>query len=116
MFHGLLIASASGQNKAESKKAAAKVALHKVAPKLYEDLFFDEVPPADESVPGQEAKLTPKQSATTNMEIEPISTSNEPVPNEKITIGGEEIHKRGASDEIFKTYKPKQVVEYTAKF
>jgi len=50
MFHGLVIASASGQNKAESKKSAAKVALHKVAPNLYEDLFIDEEPPVDESV------------------------------------------------------------------
>jgi len=69
MFHGTLIASASGQNKAESKKSSAKVALHKIAPNLYEDLFADEAPPVDESLPGQEAKATPKQKALTNMEV-----------------------------------------------
>lgn len=52
MFHGTLIASASGQNKAESKKSSAKVALNKIAPNLYEDLFADEAPPVDESLPG----------------------------------------------------------------
>ena len=51
-FHGTLIASSSGQNKAESKKFSAKVALAKVAPNLYEDLYGNEEPPKDESIPG----------------------------------------------------------------
>ena len=40
----------------------------------------------------------------------------EPVANENITLGCEEILKRGASDVIFKTYKPFQVMEYHAKW
>ena len=72
MFHGLTISSSSGQNKQESKKSAAKVALFKVAPKLYEDLFYDEEPPVDESVGGKEANTTPKTKALlTTMEVEP---------------------------------------------
>ena len=57
MFHGTLIGSASGQNKAESKKAAAKVALKKVAPNVYEDLFNDEEPPVDESLPANQTDM-----------------------------------------------------------
>ena len=38
-FHGTSICCCRGQNKAEAKKAGAKLALHRVAPKLYIDLF-----------------------------------------------------------------------------
>ena len=58
-FHGTLIASCSGQNKKESKKLSAKVALKKVAPNVYEDLYQDEEPPKDESIPGNEQVATP---------------------------------------------------------
>ena len=38
------------------------------------------------------------------------------VPNdEEVTIGGEEIRLRGASDKIFLTYKPIQVLQYYGK-
>ena len=46
-FHGTCISCCRGQNKAEAKKAGAKLALHRVAPKLYMDLFQDEKPPQE---------------------------------------------------------------------
>lgn len=42
------IVAALGQNKADSKRNAAKLALSKVSPNLYEDLFEGEQPPEDE--------------------------------------------------------------------
>ena len=57
LFHGLQISRASGQNKAESKKQAAKAVLYKVMPNLYEDLFGDESPPTDEFLPAQKMAL-----------------------------------------------------------
>ena len=73
LFHGVVIASSSGQNKAESKKQAARVALHKVAPNLYEDLLGDEQPPKDESVAGNEPKITPSRQ---QMEV-PLTGQNQ---------------------------------------
>ena len=33
--------------------------MFKVAPSVYEDLYGDEEPPKDESIPGNEQKITP---------------------------------------------------------
>jgi hypothetical protein len=52
MFHQTQIACCSGGNKQESKKRAAKLAIKKVAPNLYEDLFGDE----DEELPAEYTK------------------------------------------------------------
>ena len=43
------------------------------------------------------------------------NTTATTVRDEDITIGGHEIKQRGASDVIFKTYKPIQVLEYYGK-
>ena len=49
------------------------------------------------------------------MEVPEIQEQAQPVRLEDITIGGNEILSRGASDAIFRTYKPIQVLEYYGK-
>ena len=79
-------------------------------------MLEDEEPPADESVPGYEAKMTPTRKALTRMEVpcpdaadslenltkEEVqkqlraALEKNPVANDEITIGSDEILSLGA--------------------
>ena len=97
-----------------------------MAPNVYEDLYPNEEPPKDESIPGNEQASTPGKlqmeipaSQPDNMmsvdgaNKKPLQQMS--VRDEDITIGGNEIVSRGASDIIFRTYKPIQVLDYYGK-
>ena len=91
-----------------------------MAPNVYEDLYSNEEPPRDESVPGNEQASTPGKlqmeipatEFNNMMSVDNVNKSQQkslsqmPVRDEDITIGGAEILSRGASDIIFRTYKP----------
>ena len=67
LFNQQSICCCAGQNKQESKKLAAKLAMFKVAPNLYQDLFDDERPPNDQLDPDkgdEEMKDVPAEELT----------------------------------------------------
>jgi len=97
------IAASVGQNKHESKRNVAKLAIFKVAPLLFEELFQGEDPPADFTDGTKKASF----ASMTSLGIEKT--------DETLTLGCRELAEKRGDSPIFEPYKPLQVLEYWAK-
>lgn len=84
---------------------AAKVTLFKVAPNVYNDLYDEEEPPKDESIPGNEAKETPvvqkssKKISLQQMEIPENNQSLNQMSTEDVNEALKKIHSQGISSD-----------------